>query len=205
MCEQAISSPRYMDYAEAREHIVSGDVLLFRWRSRFSLGRAISIAGRGVHAHVGVALWHRESLLLAEVREFLGGRLVLLSHAVRGAGDIDVARLGEHCYDPRNIALSCRAAARMVRFAGLPYGWRNVLNTAMCHLVGARLACRPSLDDDEEPRGTPFCSEAVARAYREVPGGVDLVPNLADRFTEPADLARSSMLQYVCTIRGGRV
>jgi hypothetical protein len=34
-------------------------------------------------------------------------------------------------------------------------------------------------------------------------GGVDPVPNLADRLTEPADLARSPFFEYRFTLGGG--
>jgi len=44
----------------------------------------------------------------------------------------------------------------------------------------------------------PFCSEAVSRAWRLA--GVDLVPNLADRYTEPGDLARSAHLRLVASL-----
>ena len=40
--------------------------------------------------------------------------------------------------------------------------------------------------------------EAVSRACRR--GGVDPVPNLADRLTEPGDLARSAFFGYRFTL-----
>ena len=63
---------------------------------------------------------------------------------------------------------------------------------------GAALA-RPSLDDEQPSRRPPFCSEACAMADR-VGGGVDPVPQLADRLTEPADLARSPFYRYRFTL-----
>ncbi len=47
--------------------------------------------------------------------------------------------------------------------------------------------------------GPPFCSEAVDRAY--LAAGLDLVPRLRGRLTEPADISRSAALEYVCTLR----
>jgi hypothetical protein len=56
----------------------------------------------------------------------------------------------------------------------------------------------PAKTDDALDGSLPFCSQAVARAYRE--GWRDLVPCLADRYTEPGDLARSALLQYQFTL-----
>jgi len=39
----------------------------------------------------------------------------------------------------------------------------------------------------------------AAMAYR-IGGGVNAVPHLADRLTEPADLARSTLFRYVFTL-----
>ncbi len=56
----------------------------------------------------------------------------------------------------------------------------------------------PDEDDGEESNLPPFCSQAVSLACRR--GGVDPVPNLADRLTEPADLSRSPFFAYRFTL-----
>jgi hypothetical protein len=61
-----------------------------------------------------------------------------------------------------------------------------------------RWLVRPVTDDRANGAHPPFCSQAVAIACRA--GGVDPVPNLADRLTEPGDLARSPFFRYRFTL-----
>ena len=70
---------------------------------------------------------------------------------------------------------------------------------AALHLPLVRMFVRPSLDDDQPSRRPPFCSQACVMADR-LGGGVDPVPHLADRLTEPADLARSPFYRYRFTL-----
>ena len=58
---------------------------------------------------------------------------------------------------------------------------------------------RPETDDKAVDSRPPFCSHACAMADR-IGGGVDPVPHLADRLTEPADLARSPFYRYLFTL-----
>ena len=93
----------------------------------------------------------------------------------------------------------------MRRLAGCDYGYAAVLAAAMLHLPLVRLAVRANFEDDADHashgagRRPPFCSQACAMTDR-VGGGVDPVPHLADRLTEPADLARSPFYQYAFTL-----
>jgi hypothetical protein len=87
----------------------------------------------------------------------------------------------------------------MRRLAGCDYGYRNVAAAALLHLPLVRLFARPETDDTQPSRYPPFCSEAIAFAER-TGGGVDVVPNLADRLTEPSDLARSLFYKYRFTL-----
>jgi hypothetical protein len=88
----------------------------------------------------------------------------------------------------------------MRRLAGCDYGYSAVLAAAMLHLPLVRLAVRADVDDKAIDRRPPFCSQACAMADR-IGGRVDPVPHLADRLTEPADLARSSFYQYLFTLK----
>jgi hypothetical protein len=85
----------------------------------------------------------------------------------------------------------------MIEITGRRYGWWSLLWVAMVHLPVVRLLVRPDTDDSANG-SLPFCSQAVARACRA--GGVDPVPNLADRLTEPGDLARSVFFRYRFTL-----
>jgi len=79
-------------------------------------------------------------------------------------------------------------AARMSEFVGTRYGWFHAFNAIFLRFVriyGSR-ECR---------KRPPFCSEAVSRAYRNA--GLDLRPDIVDRFTLPVDLAKSPYLRRV--------
>jgi len=182
-------------FCDCAEEILDSDLLLFRSRG------LISAAGRSSYSHVGKAAWWNGHLFLLEVRGFFGGRAVLLeSYVKRYSGRIDVFRA-----NPDNRWPSYRrdqAVAVMQRFAGCDYGYWNVLMAAITHLPCLRFFMRPDTNDlsETELSRPPFCSQACALADR-VGGGIDPVPHLADRFTEPADLARSVFYKYIFTLK----
>ena len=185
-------SPYFVPYRVVRDQIADGDLLLFRRRG------LIAIAGRGAHSHAAKAARWKGSLFCLEVREWFGGRAVTLSSQVkRYPGRIDVFRTNAGNRWPdynRKLAL-----VEMQRLAGCDYGYRNVLAAALVHLCFVRLFTSPNTDDKSESMLPPFCSEAISRAERRG-GGVDPVPHLADRMTEPADLARSPFYKYRFTL-----
>lgn len=184
--------PRCVLYDDARGQIAEGDLLLFRRRG------LISIAGRGVHSHAAKAAWWDGDLFCVEIREFHGGRAVTLSSQVeRYPGRIDVFETNP---DGRWPGYDRAGAARfMRRLAGCDYGWWNLAGAALVHLPWLRLLVRANVNDRNFSRRPPFCSQAVAMAER-LGGRVDPVPRLADRLTEPADLARSPFYRYRFTL-----
>lgn len=189
---------RYRSIAMYGHRIATGDVLLFRGNA--FLSRMISAAGRGRWCHAAIAAWWCGDLLALEVREWYGGRAVLLEREVaRRPGLVDVYRLADELRHPDQIDMA-GVVARMRRFAGANYGWWSVLRTALYHLPVIRMALTPMTDDQMENGRPPYCSQAVSYAFR-VGGGVDLVPNAADCITEPSDLARSAALEYQFTLR----
>lgn len=188
-----------MSYAELRDSIKDGDVLLFRGaKSRISA--IIRWATRSSYSHAALALWVDDRLMVAESREFRGCRLVPASRAVEGAV-VEVCRL-----DPRHESDLDRAAVRKEALSrlGEPYGWRSILRTAVGKLpLVAFFKARRSIglgnkayseDDMHDAGQSVVCSTYVALCYRA--GGIDLVPNLADRDTTPGDLARSALLAH---------
>jgi hypothetical protein len=184
---------RLVPFADARRNIADGDLLLFQRRG------LISVAGRGDHSHAAKAAWWEDDLFCVEVREWYGGRAVTLESQVeKFANRIDVYRANAHGRWPEYDR--GRATKFMRRLAGCDYGYAAVLAAAMLHLPVIRLAMRAELDDSAIDRRPPFCSHACALADR-LGGGVDPVPHLADRLTEPADLARSPIFQYLFTLR----
>jgi len=182
----------FVSLSDAREHIADGDLLLFRRNS------LIAVAGRGAHSHAAKAAWWDEELFCLEVREWHGGRAVTLASQVKKyPRRIDVYRANAHERWPEFDRT--RSTLFMRRLAGCDYGYAAVLAAAMLHLPFVRLAMRAEVDDCAIDRRPPFCSHACAMADR-LGGGVDPVPHLADRLTEPADLARSPFYEYLFTL-----
>ena len=180
-------------YPLARSQIRDGDLLLFRPR-RGLLARLIAKAGRSDYSHAGMAAWWNGRLMCLETVQGRGGRAVLLSNLVaKYPGRIDV-----YTAEANGNRLDRRAAVEaMIEITGRPYGWLSLVWVALVHLAVVRLFVRPNTDDAANG-SLPFCSQAVARACRA--GGVDPVPHLADRKTEPGDLARSRFFAFLCTL-----
>ncbi len=182
---------RVLDDATA-DLIADGDLLLFRQRG------LISILGRGRHSHAAMAAWWGDDLFCLEIRGLFGGRAVTLASQVeRYPGRIDVYRTNPENRRPEYSAES--AVQYMRRLAGCDYGWLNLAEAALLRLPVFRLFHEADTNDQAASSRPPFCSQAVAMAHR-IGGGVDPVPNLADRITEPPDLARSSFYRYQFTL-----
>jgi len=179
-------------YDKVRSEIRDADlVLVRRWGP-------IAIAGRGQHCHAAKAAWWDGDLFVLETRAPCGGRAVTLSSQVaRYPGRIDVFAVNPNDrwpeYDRR------AATAFMRRLAGQQYGYRGLAAAALLHLPFVRWLVQPEVDDRAVDIRPPFCSHACAMADR-IGGGVDPVPHLADRLTEPADLARSPLYEYRFTL-----
>jgi hypothetical protein len=187
-----MNHPNLVPYAAARRTIRDGDLLLYRPRCWYT--RLIAVAGRSEYVHAALAAWWNRRLMNVEMTSG-GGRAQLLSNLVeRWPGVIDVYR-----------ANACRrrfsrqaAVEAMIAVTGRQYGWLNLLKAATFHSPFLRFMVHPDEDDGEESNLPPFCSQAVSLACRR--GGVDPVPNLADRLTEPADLSRSPFFAYRFTL-----
>jgi len=179
-------------WRDAYQAIQNGDLLLFRrWGG-------IAAAGRGEHSHAAKAAWWDDELFCLEVRQFCGGRAVTLaSQVARLPGRIDLYQSNP---DGRWPEYDRAGATRfMKRLCGCPYGWGNLAVAAMLHLPIVRWFVPADVDDLAADRRPPFCSHACAMADR-IGGGVDPVVHLADRLTEPADLARSPFYRYRFTL-----
>ena len=182
-----------VSYPLARSKIRDGDLLLFRCGRGLS-GRLIATAGRSDYSHVGMAAWWNGRLMCLDTIQWHGGRAVLLSNLVKkypGRIDVYTAEANGAPFDRR------AAVEAMIEITGRPYGWWSLLWVALVHLAVVRLFVRPNTDDAANG-SLPFCSQAVSRASRA--GGVDPVPRLADRATEPGDLARSRFYSFLCTL-----
>ncbi|MEN1679464.1 MAG: hypothetical protein AAGJ46_07705 [Planctomycetota bacterium] len=185
---------RLISLTEAKHQIRDADLLLFRRRG------VIAIAGRGEHSHAAKAAWWGGELMCLEVREWYGGRAVTLaSQVMRRPGQIDVYRTNPNQRWPGFDRE--RSTQFFRKLAGCDYGYAAVLSAAALHLPVVRMFVKPETEDAAIDRRPPFCSQACAMADR-IGGGVDPTPQLADRLTEPADLARSPFYQYHFTLSG---
>lgn len=182
-------------YAEARGLIEDADVLLFR--SRGGIWGLIAKVGRSEFTHVGVAGWWHNRVMLLEMTN-KGGRATLLSNTIKEwPGIVDVYRLRRSTDTTQNNFQEGVISA-MLEITNKRYGKWHLLKTSLYHTPFIRLLMKPKQNDKLVCQGMPFCSEVVSRAYRRA--GFDLVPNLADCVTEPADIARSSDLSYQFTL-----
>ncbi len=183
---------RFVPLGRVLPIVRNGDLLLFRRQG------LIALAGRGVHSHAAKAAWWGGDVFCLEVREWHGGRAVTLESQVRKfPGRIDVYHANPAERWPEYDRT--RATTLMRRLAGCDYGYAAVMAAAMRHLPFVRMAVRAAVEDDAIDHRPPFCSQACAMVDR-LGGGVDPVPHLADRLTEPADLARSPFYEYQCTL-----
>lgn len=196
-------------------YIADGDVLLFE--STGWVARTIRWATRSRRfSHAALAARWGDAVMVLESREGRGCRAIPLAAALR------VARV--YLFKPAAWVTLDRA--RAVEAAkgrlGDSYGWRHVLLDGAGRLplmalagslgllgkipvIGGFLRRIPfgqaySNDDLEDPGHAVKCSTYVALAWRA--GGQDLVPNLADRSTDPADIERSLALVEVGLLPG---
>jgi hypothetical protein len=185
----AQSETDLVSYAESWPEFQDGDLLLYRPLRWDVIGWLIARSGMGEFCHAAMVARDLMPLVLEVTRR--GGRESSLKSQVwQWPGRIVWYRICIPEYSDFGYKWYDRTAmvARMRQFIGTKYGWWRLLGTAIRHALLMRILL-PVPKDDEADRYPPFCSEAVSIAVRA--GGVDPVPGLGDRVTEPADLARS--------------
>lgn len=173
-------------YGDIRHHVRDGDLALMRngppvaWFS-------------GPYTHAAKCLWlrtdkgQRNTLMLCESREFVGGRIVTLSSQVRKfPGRIDLFR--PKC--PEDVAAF--SAILTARQAGHRYGYRDLLRAALKRIPGSArlLLATRRVSSWYEPKD---CSHSIAwsevYAARTHDVEFDPVPGKQPRDVEPVDLA----------------
>lgn len=178
-------------YADVRQKIRNGDVLLFRPQG--PIWRLVARGGRSQYSHAAMSAWWNTHLMCVEMTDS-GGRAQLLSNLIdKWPGTIDVfGVVAGRRYRRR------QAVKAMIEITGVDYGWWNLFRAALAHSILLRSFVSPQFEDEDTCSRPPFCSQAVSQAMRQ--GGIDPVPQLADRLTEPGDLARSAALEYRFTL-----
>lgn len=190
------------DYRQVREEIRDGDVALFR-----NAGLVGRVSGDWTHA--ALCKWLRDeegnptTLMLAESREWHGGRMVTLSSQVRKfPGKIDIYR--PSCCG----ALAFEAAEMACRQAGHPYGWYSIWLAAIDRLTIGKLLgiIKPArkfcgkLSSWYTPKQ---CAQQDVWAFRWTARNrrstFDLVPHKSDYYCEPTDIATSGSARALFT------
>jgi hypothetical protein len=206
----------YLTYDQAEPLIKEGYVLLFRGQTWAS--KLIQKASDGLYSHVGLATWtngrnNPPILECVEFKEWKGGRTVNLANYMRTHdGLIDVFAPTEPVYtyrfDPvtktiskiRHFYNGRLLTNAMRRSTGLPYGWSRIWWLARFHLPFLRAFTRDNSFDDSvrDELIYPVCSTAIAHYCSKY--YVDLIKYRSDERTEPSDLARSPLLNYLFTL-----
>ena len=185
----------------------------FLWRPTNIFGKAIAIGGRGQYSHASKAAWWGDDLYCLEMLQWRGGQAVPMSKYVREyPGRIDVYHTNWRDQYPEYNRTE--ALRYMKGFVGTPYAWANIWKASRAHLAFLRLFSQVEFGDDYDPsdkvkrhidlktdRGYAFCSQAGVMADN-IGGGVDQVPELSDRYTEPSDIAQTTFNKYFCTLVG---
>ena len=162
-----------------------GDILLFRPTSIMGYIAAFFTWSRYSHAAIVEVIDGVPYCL--EVREFLGGRKIELKKYLEESPT--VIEVWRPIFVPHS-SFGKQVVSRMSDYINTKYGWYHVIMAVV--LRGVRCY------GGECSKHPPFCSEVVSRSYREC--GIDLRPDIPDRFTVPGDLAKSHKIQMVDTL-----
>lgn len=208
-----------LDFNQAAPLLQEADILLFRSRGFFSY--LIKRVSEGLYSHVGIASSHyhdeddEKIWECIEFREWKGGRSVSLQTYIRTEDVvIDVYRPTAKKIVMSYNTITDSIESKIVRLnthdvtdtmrkmTGLPYGWRRIAWMAQFNLPVLRwFYSMESLVDDccLEDLVYPVCSTAIAHSFSKA--GYDLIHNRSDIATEPSDISRSALLNYLFTIK----
>lgn len=160
----------------------TGDVLLFRPTT--IAGRAAALLSWSRYSHAAMIDISDSAAYVLDVNGFTNGRRVLLADYVRESPiKAEIYRY------TKDETAGFYAAIAMRDIVTRPYGWWHILTSWLAWLL-------PFVRRRECTKHAPFCSEAVAQAYR-LGAEIDLVPSRSDRFTMPKHLAESDFLERV--------
>lgn len=202
-----------LPYSEGLYLIQDADILLFRAPSFPAVGWWIAKYGDTPYSHVGIANWYDRRLRCAEFREFIGSRNEPLMNQLVGKNClIDVFRVSKVCTTPyydngsikyNTVKFSYSTAKAIVEDArsliGKPYNWRTIRRIALTYIPFIRLFT-DKVSDRNLKELPMVCSTLINNLYKK--HFKDLVPFVADEYTAPGDIARSSDINYLFTLQG---
>ena len=170
-------------YQSLRQHIRTGDLLLFR--GNYVLSHVIESLSDSPYSHVAIlARW--KDRVVAFQADTRGVEILPVSKMVcRYNGKVDwwsrVAGFGDETFEERLLD-------KALMLLGTRYGYWPLISLGFRILLGRTLKA----SDAHATPDSLFCSQFVSECYREASDGrFDVNPNLNDASTSPADFVRS--------------
>jgi hypothetical protein len=174
---------RMVKYAQARDQIKNGDVLMYKGRGLVS--SVIRWVTHSPYSHAALVAWWNQRLMVMEAK----GQGVIVNPTSRSIrhyrGDVEWFSCKKEISEDDRL--------RMVKFAqeelGKSYGrWKAIL-------LGIKILFEHDLEKRDRLKREKrlFCSEYVAQIYNFI--GLDLKKGRSDRFTKPDDIANSPLLE----------
>lgn len=210
-----------LQFQKAKDLLKEADILLFRHPRFPKLGWFVSRYTQSPYSHVG--LYHKEKKdhYCVEFKEFIGSRVYPLEKYIDEGALIDVFRVFPEVTIPvveeintlkikgfyndtkklkftDEISKNITGDAIKLVEANTPYGWSVIWRIAKGFVPGLRLANGDKFIDNRE-KNIYVCSTLITYTYRK--HYIDPVNFLADDYTKPGDIARSSIIKKIIEIR----
>jgi hypothetical protein len=169
-----------LDYADIRNTIRDGDIVLFQGTSIFS--RLIRWVTKSTFSHSGLAVWWGDRLMVLEATEpevRVMPMSILIGHYPRVDLFSPVRTL-----DRRAVVIAAQQAL------GKKYAVWTVIRYVRRILFKMRGG-----GDPRRPPDKFVCSQLISYAYRA--GGIDLVHSQPDEFTTPQQISTSRCVVHV--------
>jgi hypothetical protein len=125
------SVPKRLPYAQAREHVLTGDLIALR-STRGLMAWLIKLITRSPYTHTGVAIWVGHRLLVAETR---GGPASLVPLSQYKPHDFDVFRAP---VDPKALIFG-RDVILTLLGTEIDYAYADLARVALHELLGVPL------------------------------------------------------------------
>jgi len=188
-------------------HLQSGDIAFYRVTRKFGwswfLEKAISWWQNSPYIHVGLILIKEDGPWVIDMSAFSGGREIPLAGDLEDY-EVDIYRANQetstrimfkeimvlqetHRFNVERIFERARKLIQK------PYSWRSNLR-----IMFERWMRYDRLTNEAARVRDVNCAILVGAAYSET--GFDLCPRVSPRFVTPDRLARSAMIDYLCTI-----
>lgn len=207
----------YLTYEEAEPLLKEGNVLFFSKPGPISF--LVRSAGSSRYSHVGIVSTaynergEKVNIECLEFKEWIGSRATSLYNYIQSwKGEIDVYAAAPYTtrtifdcvtrtFKNEKVYFRGRAITNeMRRLTGLPYGWERIWKIFKRKTIWYFWPYKNEFDDAVAKELIyPVCSSAIAYCFSKY--FADLVPNKADEFCEPGNLANSSLLTYVFSLR----